>query len=339
MALCAIDLTTFPVLTAIAALAVLAIAAVWLIPQQQARRWARQGIRGKQLADLENSARGTLVQIVGGIALLLTFAATWMQIADARKATNRTLRLNAAQQETDRFTRAVSQLGSAQFALRLGGIYALERLARDSPDERGPVISLLTAYLHEKHPAHPPVAGRLLAASSYKRSAFFTCGGTPPKPAADTQAALIAILRTAGRSPGRNSPLDLSGLDLRAVNIDARSLHGANLTGSSLAFAQAVRTNFDDADLERADMRHACLAEATLKRTFAFGGTRWWTWAAVNLDGADLYWTRTRSDINTAEETSTGWDSVSEAQLRGADGDECTLYPWRPKVSHDCGHP
>ena len=338
MAFLAVDFTTFPVLAAIVALAVLAIAAVWLIPQRQAHRWAKQGIRGKELADLENSARGTLVQIVGGVALLLTFAATWMQIADARKATNRTLRLNAAQQETDRFTRAVSQLGSAQFALRLGGIYALERLARDSPDERGAVISLLTAYLGEKHPAHSHPAPPILPAWRYANDASLACSHVIRRPAADTQAALIAILRTAARSPGRTSQLDLSALDLSAVDIEGRSLRGANLKGSSLVFAQATKANFDDADLEQADMRDACLAEATLKRTLTFG-KGWWTWGGVNVEGADLYDTRSVYFVNTAEEAGTGYQEVSRAQLRGTEGDDCTRYPWRPKVPHYCGTP
>ena len=39
---------------------------------------------------------------------------------------------------TDRFARAVELLGSAAPAVRLGGIYALERLARDSETDRRP---------------------------------------------------------------------------------------------------------------------------------------------------------------------------------------------------------
>jgi Pentapeptide repeats (8 copies) len=331
-----VDLTTVPVLAAIACLAVLAIAAVWLIPKAQARRWAGQGIHGKELADLENGARGTLVQIVGGFALILTFAATWTQIADTRKATNRTLRLNAAQQETDRFTRAVGQLGSAQFALRLGGIYGLERLARDSANERGAVINLLSAYLREKHPArHPHHRPKVLSVSRYTSHAFLACRVVTHKPAADTQAALTAILRTA-RLPGHASPLDLSGLDLRAVDIRRSDLRNADLSGSSLEFAQAEGANFDDVDLEQADMRDACLAEATFKRTLTFGAG-WWTWGGANVEGADLYDTRSAYSLVSTSETSVGYDEVSRPQLRGTEGDECTRYPWRPKVPHYCG--
>src|SRR6266498_2694299 len=39
-------------------------------------------------------------------------------------------------QMTERFTRAIDQLGHAQLDVRIGGIYALERIANDSPDDR-----------------------------------------------------------------------------------------------------------------------------------------------------------------------------------------------------------
>src|SRR5215210_8526615 len=75
-----------------------------MIPKRQARAWERAGIKGSELAELENSARGTVVQLIGGVALILTFAATWAQIADTRRATDETLDLTAVQQENERFT-------------------------------------------------------------------------------------------------------------------------------------------------------------------------------------------------------------------------------------------
>jgi hypothetical protein len=57
--------------------------------------------------------------------------------------------LNRQGQITERFTRAVDQLGNASLDVRLGGIYALERLARESRDDHGPIIEILTAYIRE----------------------------------------------------------------------------------------------------------------------------------------------------------------------------------------------
>ena len=47
-------------------------------------------------------------------------------------------------------------------AIRLGGIYALERIAKDSEKDHGPIMEVLTAYVREKAPRkenHKPQAG------------------------------------------------------------------------------------------------------------------------------------------------------------------------------------
>ncbi|MGV9700814.1 pentapeptide repeat-containing protein [Streptomyces sp. NPDC003483] len=48
---------------------------------------------------------------------------------------------------TDLFGQSVEQLGHEQAAVRLGGLYALERLAQDNPDHRDTVVSVICAYL------------------------------------------------------------------------------------------------------------------------------------------------------------------------------------------------
>ncbi len=57
--------------------------------------------------------------------------------------TARTFSLNRQGQITERFTRAVDQLGNEKLDVRLGGIYALERIARDSEDDHPQVMEVL----------------------------------------------------------------------------------------------------------------------------------------------------------------------------------------------------
>jgi hypothetical protein len=255
MSVLAVDRTTILIALGIAVLAFAAVVAVWLIPELQTRRWVAQGIQGKELAELQNGARTTIVQIIGGLALILTFFATWTQIQDTRKATNKTLRLNESQQETDQFTRAVQELGSSNFALRLGGIYSLERVALTSPEERAPVVQLMVAYLRRNHPYVPHKAGRTIGNP---------CATTNYRPKADTQAALEVALRL--KSNSGNDHLDLSNLDLGAAQIRGGDLRGVHLEGSSLAHANAADARFDDALLYRAHLQAACFAHAS------FGG-------------------------------------------------------------------
>jgi excisionase family DNA binding protein len=105
----------------------------------------------------------TVGGIVGGSALLfgLYFTAQALQV-------------NREGQITERFTRAIDQLGATDEAtgkprleIRLGGIYALERIARDSPKrDYSTVMEVLTAYVRENTTQAPgPSEGSSEAAS------------------------------------------------------------------------------------------------------------------------------------------------------------------------------
>jgi hypothetical protein len=87
----------------------------------------------------ESDFRGHLLQALGGLVL-----------AAGAYFTGRTFALNREGQITERFTRAVEQLADEKLDIRLGGIYALERIARDSETHYEPVIEVLAAFLRER---------------------------------------------------------------------------------------------------------------------------------------------------------------------------------------------
>ena len=97
---------------------------------------------------------------------------------------------------TERFTRAVEQLGSERLEIRLGGIYALERLAKDSPQDHWTIMEVLTAFIREnapwplqaEGPPPPSPEGQEAAAAAAKPT-------TKSKPRTDIQAALTIIGR------------------------------------------------------------------------------------------------------------------------------------------------
>src|SRR5664279_1158352 len=87
--------------------------------------------------------------------------------------TARTYRLSREGHLTDRYTKAVEQLGSNKIEVRLGGIYALERLMRDSPTDQPTIVEVLAAYIRQ----HAPSASLDEAKTAY-----------PTSPDADVQA-------------------------------------------------------------------------------------------------------------------------------------------------------
>ena len=98
---------------------------------------------------------GTLVAAVigGGIAL------GQLQVARKRheEQTKADLRRHDAQTKadfqrriTESFTKAVEQLGSQNLPVRVGGIYALERISRESVEDYWTVMETLTAFVRER---------------------------------------------------------------------------------------------------------------------------------------------------------------------------------------------
>jgi hypothetical protein len=68
---------------------------------------------------------------------------------DSAEAERRTLELTEQGQVTDRYTKAIEQLGSDKLDVRIGGIYALERIARDSARDHPTVMEVLSAFIHD----------------------------------------------------------------------------------------------------------------------------------------------------------------------------------------------
>jgi len=147
-----------PVFSAILALGVAALA-LWLIPMWQA---AIVGLQGQAGLELENQLRQTLAQILAGAFVLAGLYLGWRRVVVAQEG-----------QFTERFTRAVDQVGSEKLEIRLGGIYALERLAKDSADkDHWTIMEVLTAFVREQS-SRSQVSGQPsndLKVSSHKKN-------------------------------------------------------------------------------------------------------------------------------------------------------------------------
>ena len=131
---------------------------------------------------------------------------------------------------TEGFARAIEQLGDKEMAIRLGGIYALERLAKDSEKDHGRIMEVLTAYVRENAPVQMEYTPE-----------------EDERPPTDMQAILTVLGRreTTGKNR-RNAPLDLSntqliGADLRGADLD----EAENLTAKQVRSAK----NWRKADL------------------------------------------------------------------------------------------
>jgi Pentapeptide repeats (8 copies) len=257
--------------------AVIMVGIIWKVPQWQAAGWRGQ-MEPKDLAKLQNDARTTLVQALGGAVLLIGLYFTL-----------RNLQLTQDKQITEHYTRAVEQLGSDKLELRLGGIYALERIARDSERDHWPIMEILTAYVRE----HAPWKGE----EQHSQIEIFPSetqpmwdDRSPPKLATDIQAILTVVgRRTRTFRKGEVQPLHLGQTDLRGA-----WLPGAHLEGAFLARSHLDRVDFRSAQLEGVNLASAYLegadfVGAQLQGALLMGAHLEGAWLAeAHLEGAKL---------------------------------------------------
>jgi hypothetical protein len=101
----------------------------------------------------------------------------------------RIFRLAQQGQISDRYTRAIEQLGSDKLELRLGGIFALERIARDSAADHASVVEVLSAFVRE----HIGSVSSLI--ERFEEGSLRGAPPRNPKPTIDVRAALTVLGR------------------------------------------------------------------------------------------------------------------------------------------------
>ncbi|WP_244170037.1 pentapeptide repeat-containing protein [Amycolatopsis tolypomycina] len=70
-----------------------------------------------------------------------------LQLAETTRVASVTERDLEERRVTELYTKAVEQLGNDKAPVRLGGLYALERLGQDNPRQRQTIVNVLCAYL------------------------------------------------------------------------------------------------------------------------------------------------------------------------------------------------
>ena len=250
-------------------------------------------------AKLQNDVRSTLLQAMAGLLLVAGAVATWRQVQISREG-----------QITERFTRAIDQVGSEKLDVRLGGIYALERIARNSPADRTTVQFILGAFVR----GHTPWAVGEPA------------GPQHPTPTVDEHLPWLQVrlpdVQAAAEVLGRRLDPDatwtlyLSRVDIRGVQLDGATLTDTQLRHANLARAWLRGITLDRSDLKDTDLRLANLAEASLVNV---------NLAGAYLDGADLC----RADLRGADLRGADMRALHlrEAVLTGARADASTVWP------------
>ena len=129
---------------------VLALAVTWVLFVPAADWLAHHdvgSVKGPLHETALDDARGRLLTLGAGLFAAGALVFTARNFTLSRRTS--TFELTEQGQVTDRYTKAIEQLGSDKLDVRIGGIYALERIARDSARDHPTVMEVLTAFIRE----------------------------------------------------------------------------------------------------------------------------------------------------------------------------------------------
>lgn len=305
----------------------------------------------------------TRAGVLGVIAALAALAGVVLTVKQSRAANELTRQRDelthereTAEQRFGQYVAAITQLGSDAVDIRLGGVYALERLARSSRDDQPTVVEVLSAFVRNRSTdpdlrrASPSVEGdvaRPLRLATDIRAAVQVLTRLPVRddiPRADlTGADLTGPASLAGLQFSPSASLEgvdlgradlsearLSGVNLTGIRGSGRAdgypvLAGALLDGAILADAQLIGVRFDGTNLTRANLAGANLFMSTFTGDMTgadlTGARLRRATLAANLQGAVL------TDADLSETNLRGAVNLTPEQVNKARGDSGTTLP------------
>lgn len=226
---------------------------------------------GLEERKVQNEVRTTLLQGLGGVVLGVGAYFTARQLKTSQQAQV----IAREGQITERYTRAVDQLGHAEVDVRIGGIYALERIARDSPHDRPTIAEVLTSFVRGRAPWPPLRTWQPPDTTSFKDLTELRSR------CADVQATVTVLARSGFAG---ELTLDLHQVDLRKADLVDAHLEGANLRGAHLEGANLAQAHLEGANLFQAHLEDAVLISGHLEGASLFQAHL----EGALLTGADL---------------------------------------------------
>lgn len=286
-------------LAAVLAIVIISIAVISVIIGPLASRIAgwEDHLSDEKRAEIRASARDTLLKAAGGLVLLLGAigtVGTLVYTAQTARASQQAAQAAQSQvsvahdtQVTGSFATAIGQLASSTRDERLGGIYELEHVMRESHQDQAAAVNVLADFIRE-HSTSSNLPIDILAALAVIARRDPTWDANP----VDLDGAHLdnaelpgAHLRGANLSGAFMGGIELPGADLRKADLGSADISGADLSGammsdailndgSNLSGATLIHTDLSGANLTSADLTGANLRDANL--------------SAADLDGADL---------------------------------------------------
>ncbi len=207
---------------------------------------------------------GLLNPMIAGLGAALLIIAALQQARTARLRHEEQTRADLQRRFTESFSKATEQLGSDKIEVRLGGIYTLERLSRESSGDYWTVMETLCAFVRQQASWKEPVI--MTQGELFRNTKGF-------QPESDIGAALKVMGRRDAENWKREKTkgwhLNLERTDLRGANLENANFESADFSHAHLEGASLALTNLEGAYLSphTPDEAIICSVDAAIQLT------------------------------------------------------------------------
>ncbi len=268
-------------------------------------------LKPNEQASLQIETAKLLLMAIGGVSIIFALFLIYKRILNLEQS----LKLTHEVQASNRFAKAIEQLGTYKLEIQLGGIFALEKIAHDSFSDHWTVMEVLTAYVREN--------AKLLSESklnNHNPNHLVLNGQSNGKPKDKVPSDVQSILTVVGR----RSWIELERENMRVLNLRMTNLSHIDLRRAILERINLRGCNLEDANLAETNLSGAFLGEANLKNSNLVKANL----VGANLVGADL----TNANLKGADlrganlmRAKLGDAKLAGAQLEGANLTEVDL--------------
>ncbi len=248
--------------------AIFSVLIVWYLPKLQVRKLE---ITARHKFEAENEARKTVAQILSAFFFFGTLYFTWQSYE-----------LSKQQSISAIYAKAIEQLAHNSQEVRLGAIYILENISRNSPDHYMQAIEVLAGYLRSR----APWDGSII--SMHSEHLNMRCRPQTEEISSFINKEIVwnlcicAELSTeylefisATKSVDQDIQTALSVLGRRKVQYENHlyklDLRSTDIRGMDLRKLNFERALFSGSNLSDANFRDAFLSEVDFSGAFAYG--------------------------------------------------------------------
>jgi membrane protein implicated in regulation of membrane protease activity len=276
--------------------------------------------------DVSQASPDARLQAASGFRTALVAGLAGLAALGSLAMASRTYRLTQQGQITDRYTKAIEQLGGDKLDVRLGGIYALERIAMDSERDHPTVVEVLSAFVREHSQPSTSDDDKGGEPTTDVLAAVTVLGRLPQRRQVSRGNLEGAYLESAELEDAHLERANLRGARLQGANLDWAHLEGAILQRAHLEGAYLQHAHLQGADLLGANLEGAYMGGAKLRGAHLKGANlkgAWLQWSF--LEGADLK----KANLEGAQlwGTKLSGANLDGAQLQGATYDADTVWP------------